>query len=199
MVSSLAAIVTLAASGIALVTFVVLHVLPTGLRALHDPVSQYGISRYRFGYRILTVTLGIAGCAAAVAVLRRYPPSGRVTIVVLLVVFGVLRLVISWWPMDAPRSRPTSTGRAHLLLAIGAFVAITLATQQMRRSVQSADTFAHAYAVALIVAMWFDIVGLVGLVITRRLQATPRYFGAAERLVYAGIFVALIASGIALA
>ncbi|TWP34550.1 DUF998 domain-containing protein [Leekyejoonella antrihumi] len=194
MTSPLVAGVDLAATTVALAAMIVLHALPTGLSPTHDPVSQYGITRYRRGYRVLTVALGVAGLSAAAAVAIAYPPRQRFTIVAMLVVFGLCRLAISWWPMDAPGQPRSSHGTTHVMLAFGAFGAVTVAATRMRETAPL--PFNSGYHDAFDAAFWLLVIGLVGLFITRRLDARHRYFGAAERLIYAGIYVLLIATGV---
>lgn len=197
--SCIFASVDLAATTVALSAMIVLHALPTGLSPAHNPVSQYGITGYHQGYRVLTLALGLAGLAAAAAVATAYPPQERSTIVALLVVFGLCRLAISWWPMDTPGQPRSTHGTVHMIFAIGAFATATIAANQMRHvAAQSAPPFSPGYQNALGAASWLLVIGLVGLLITRRLDARHRYFGAAERLIYAGIYVLLIATGVSI-
>jgi hypothetical protein len=186
----------LATSVLALVALVVLHLLPTGLSPIHNAVSQYGITRYRQGYRVLTVGLGVAGLAAAALVAERYPRPGRAVIVALLVLFGLCRLVISWFPMDRPGTPRTGRGAAHLALAAGAFLSIALVANRMQRA--AGHALGDGYRNALAVAAWLLLLGLLGLLITGRFDPRHRYFGAAERLIYAGSFLLLIATGLRL-
>lgn len=191
--------VELVATACALAAMVVLHVLPTGLSPIRNAVSQYGITRYHQGYRVLTVALGVAGLAAAVAVASAYPSQRRAAIVALLVVFGLCRLAISWWPMDAPGQPRSNHGTVHLVLAFGAFLTVTAAAGRMQQAVARATRlFGAGYGPALGVAFWILVAGVVGMVLARRLDAQHRYFGAAERLVYVGIYVLLIATGVSL-
>jgi hypothetical protein len=43
-----------------------LHLAPTGLSALRDAVSRYGISPFRGFYRVMTLGLAVAGAAHGV-------------------------------------------------------------------------------------------------------------------------------------
>lgn len=191
--------VELGATACALAAMIVLHALPTGLSPVRNPVSQYGITRYHQGYRVLTVALGVAGLAAAAAVATAYPPQRRSTIVTLLVVFGLCRLAISWWPMDTPGQPRSRHGTVHVALAVGAFLTVTAAADKMRQTVaQAAQAFGAGYGAALDAAFWLLVIGLVGLVVTRRIDTRHRYFGAAERLIYIGAYLLLIATGISL-
>ena len=150
----------LIATAVSLVTLAALHVLPTQLSPLSAPVSQYGISRYRLGYRVLTVSMGIAALAAAAGVAATFPNSGRAESVALLAVFGVCRLVISWFPMDAPGTRPpTSTGLIHVLLALVTFVTAALAGARMYRAVHRLGGFS-GYDTTLQIAVWLMAIGI---------------------------------------
>lgn len=185
----------LTAAAVALAALIVLHVLPTGLSAAHNPVSQYGISRYRRGYRVLTIALGLAGAGAAAVVVVTGPPTGRVVTVTSLLVFAGCRLVISWWPMDAPGQPRTTRGSVHAVVAFVTFGAITVAAGQLRRTVaQPVPVIFLGYRTTVRVAFWLLVAGLVALFVTRRLG--HRYFGAAERVLYAGIFLLLFAIGL---
>ena len=107
--------------------------------------------------------------------------------------FGGCRLVISWFPMDAPGTRPpTSTGLIHAVLALITFLSAALAASRMYRAVDRLGGFS-GYVNALQVAVWLMAIGIVGMLLVRR---TPlhRWFGAVERIVYAGIFVLLFGS-----
>lgn len=182
--------IELTATAVALISLVVLHVRPAGVSPIDDPVSQYGITGSRLFYRAAAVALGVAGLAAAAVVALAYPPTGRSVIVALLGVFAVCRLVISWWPMDAPGRSRSATGTVHLVLAIGAFAAASLAAERLRHVTDSAT---HA---AVAVAFWLTVVGLIGMLVTRRIGNRHRCYGAAERLIYAGIVVLLLAVGL---
>ena len=198
--ASLWAGIDLAGTGVALVAMLVLHALPTGLSALHDPVSQYGITTYRLGYRVLTVALGVAGLACAAAIAVSGLPRGRAGTVGLLVVFGLSRLVISWVPMDPPGQPRSSRGAAHVALAVTAFLTVTVAADRMQRIAGSGHLagVGGAYGVAMGAAFWLLVVGLAGLFLTGRASSRRRFSGACERLVYAGIYLLLAATGILL-
>lgn len=170
------AVLDLAASAIALAALVTLHLLPTGLPPLQHAVSEYGISRYRAGYRALTVALGVAGVAAAALTAAA---GARRAVVVLLALFAASRLAISWVPMDPRGTRRTPRGTGHLVLAFVAFVSAAAAAGRL-----------HGDGIAFSVATALFIAGFIGM-----LAARP-WFGAAERLVYAGTFVLLVSAAV---
>jgi hypothetical protein len=127
--------VALIASGLSIgvVALVVLHLMPSGLSPLRNPVSQYGITRFKAGYRVQTLAYGLAGAGVAIGVAALPRPSQSV--VVLCGVFAASRAAISWFPMDAPGGRRSATGRHHGQLAMCAFVALSLAALDLSRTV----------------------------------------------------------------
>jgi Protein of unknown function (DUF998) len=196
-VETAAGVVCLAATAVGVGAIVVLHLLPTGLSPMRNAVSQYGITRYRLGYRIQTISLGVAGAAAAVGIAEAAPGRGRL-VLVLLGVFAVARLAISWFPMDAPGSEPTSDGRAHGLLAIATFLAIIVAAARLPQLVHTIGGW-HGVATASVVIAWAMVASMVAMIASRRTAGSGSgYFGMAERVLYVAIVVWLIAVGIAL-
>lgn len=196
------AVLDLAGTAVGVGALVVLHLLPSGLSPLTSPVSQYGITRYRLGYRIMTVALGVAGLAAAsgfgatrTAGVAGMGAAHRWTIVAPLAVFGVCRLMISWWPMDAPGTPPSTRGGVHLFLALGAFLTAPIAANRLLTA--SGAALGHGFRATVHVAFWLMVVGLVGMFVLRRVGGR-RLAGAAERLIYLGIVALLVATGLAL-
>jgi hypothetical protein len=96
-----------------------LHLAPTGLSPVRNAVSQYGITSFRTGYRVATISFGAAGVALAAGIGLAIGGRGE-TVVALLIVFAIARAAISWFPMDAPGADRTPTGQMHGMLAIGA-------------------------------------------------------------------------------
>ena len=195
-VETAAGVVCLAATAVGVGAVVVLHMLPTGLSPVRNAVSQYGITRYRLGYRVQTISLGVAGAAAAVGIAEAAPGRGRFVLVV-LGVFAVARLAISWFPMDAPGSEPTSDGRAHGLLAIATFLAIIVAAARLPQLVHTVGGW-HGVATASVVIAWAMVASMVAMIASRRSSGTRGYFGMAERVFYVAIVAWLVAVGIAL-
>jgi hypothetical protein len=191
-----AAVTTLVGAVVALASLVVLQVLPTGLSARRDPVSQYGITRYRVGYRVSAVAAGVAGIGMAVLVGRS---GGRWSVaVVLLIVFATARLLIPFFPMDAPGAAPTSRGRAHVVLADAAFLAVILAAY--RAAVPGAVQIGAlgqrlTGGVALLCAIVMSL-GVVGLLMRGAAPRLRGLFGLFERLIYAGFLGWFVAVGV---
>jgi hypothetical protein len=183
-----------AAGGVALAALIVvvgalvyLHIVPSGLSPVRNAVSQYGITRFRAGYRVATIAFAISGAALALAISRATHGHASATIV-LLVVFAAARAVISWYPMDAPGGDRTSTGRAHGLLAIAAFAGVTAAALRLA-SVLSDQTALHELAPVSRGLGILMLVLLLSMGFSRSHPELGRRFGLIER----GFYVAAIA------
>jgi uncharacterized protein DUF998 len=174
--SAVALIATGVSVGVA--ALVVLHLLPTGLSPMRAAVSQYGISRYRAGYRVQTIAYGLAGIGAAVGIATM--PGPTAVLVVLCSVFAAGRIAIGWFPMDAPGGERTKAGRRHVLLAASAFVAVTAA------GVAAVSGVLAVLMVAAFVAIALD----------RR--AGMRHFGLIERCFYVCMTAWLVAVAVML-
>jgi Protein of unknown function (DUF998) len=201
-VGAVAGVVTLVALVVALVALVVLHVLPTGLSPRKNPVSQYGITRYRMGYRVQTIAFGIAGIAAAIGLAGSGSAGfGDVAhlgpVVALLLLFAVARLVISWFPMDEPGVGRTQRGRMHGLLAIITFVAITLAAARFGTVLGRAGERASVAAASQAIG-WTLVGSIVAMMIVGRAEQSRSYFGAVERLFYLATAAWFVVLGVAL-
>lgn len=177
-----------AAGGVALVSLLVvvgalgyLHLAPTGLSPLRNAVSQYGITSFKAGYRVATIAFAVSGVALAVAISRATTGAG-VTIV-LLGVFAAARAVISWYPMDAPGSPRTQTGRAHGLLALAAFGGVTAAAFRLRQALHSPGPL-HGLGSASEILAVLMLACLLGLGFSRSHPTLRARFGLIERGFY---------------
>lgn len=179
---------------VGVIALIALHLLPTGLSPVRAPVSQYGISRYRAGYRVQTVAYAVAGVGAAIGI-AALPQGGRL-VVVLCAIFAAARAAISWFPMDRPGGTPTSNGRRHGLLATVAFLSVALAAAQLARTLDRdhADTPLASVSNALAIAM---LLALFAMVVDRRTNGG--HFGVVERAFYLAMTAWLIALAVALA
>jgi hypothetical protein len=186
------ALIALIAIAITLVSLVVLHVLPTGLSPFRDPVSQYGITRFRGGYAAAAVSAGIAGVGAIIVVA---PLPGSLATMLLLGIFAVARILIPFSPMDVPGSPKTTRGGLHNVLAFLAFGAVIAAMFVAGGLLHDAG-----YITAGILSTVFGVIGAVGavLLLVSRLRHRLRgIFGAAERLIYVAFIGWFIAVGVA--
>ena len=179
---------------VGVIALVALHPLSTGLSPVRAPVSQYGICRYRLGYRLQTIAYAVAGLGAAVGI-AELPDAGTL-VVVLCIVFAVARAAISWFPMDIPGSTPTANGRRHRLLATGAFLSVALAAVQLARTLDHdhADSTLATVSNALAAVM---LVALFAMVVDHR--TSGGHFGIIERAFYVGMTAWLIAVDVLLA
>ncbi len=190
----------LAATAVGVGAIVVLHVLPTGLSPMHDPVSQYGITRYRLGYRVQTIAFAVAAAAAAVGLAEAAPGRAR-AVIALVIVFALARAVISWFPMDQPRGERTNRGTTHGLIAIVTFVAIAAAAGRLGAAAKQVPGWTTLATVSSVIA-WLMVASLIAMVVVRRgarvTPSTPSYFGAIERVFYLGIVAWFVLVGVGL-
>ncbi len=186
---------TLAAVAVAAGALVTLHVLPSGLSPLRDAVSHYGITRYRLGYRVLTISMGVAGLAAAAGLAAVV--HGRAALVDLfLLTFALARLAISWYPMDEPGAEPTQHGRRHGMLALLTFGPVMVAALRLPRALQLEGVWTSELGLLRAVG-WLLLASAVGMIMDRRL-ADAKHFGLAERVFYLATFCWLVLVGLAL-
>jgi hypothetical protein len=189
-----------AATAVSIGAIVVLHVLPTGLSPMRNAVSQYGITRYRLGYRIQTIALAVAGAAAAVGLAEAAPGRAR-ALIALVIVFALARLVISWFPMDEPGREPTSSGRMHGLIAIVTFLAIAIAAVRLGSVAKEVPGWTTLASVSSAIA-WLMVASLIAMMVVRRgarvTHSTPKYFGAVERVFYLAIVAWFVLVGVGL-
>lgn len=182
--TQVAGAVALGALVVLIASLTYLHVAPTGLSPLRNAVSQYGITRYRAGYRVATIAFAIAGAALAVGIDRGAGSREHVGFVIaLLIVFAVARAAISWFPMDAPGSSRTQTGATHGLLATAAFLAIALAALRLGTVLRAGARW-HSLATVSTGLGWAMIATLVAMLAARSLPDIAARFGAIERCFY---------------
>lgn len=185
----LLAIVGIGGALATLVALIVLHALPTGLSPLRDPVSAYGISRWRSLYRVQTI--GTAVSAAALAVLLTVQFGSAATAAALsLAVLAVARLVISWFPMDASGAARTRTGRLHNLFAFGAFAAASVSGFMVAIALSADAATADLSSVASTLG-WIMTVASVITIVAGVARPLAGIFGLAERLIYVGMLALL--------
>jgi hypothetical protein len=160
------------------------HTLPTGHEPLRDPVSDYGVGRYRVWYRAAAVTLGLAGLLLAAALARAVDPL-PMSVIAALVAFGVARLAIVAFPTDLERRRRTTSGRVHLLLAAIAFGSIAVAAPKLYAAVGGLQAWAPDDG-ALRALAW-TIIGAAGATLVALGPTLRPYFGLVERLLYGAV------------
>lgn len=178
-----AAVVALVGLSGTVASLVYLHVAPTGLSPIQNPVSQYGITPFRGGYRAATLSFAVAGAALFWAVARVGVPGGAERLeLVALGVFALARAAISWFPMDAPGTPHTATGRWHGLLATAAFVGIAVAAHSLRSRV-APTVFTGFASTSHFLGTSLGIC-LLAMLVVRRGAGQRGIFGAVERVFY---------------
>ncbi len=177
-------LVTVIAIGISLIGWIAVHVLPTRLNPLRDPVSQYHLTRFRPWIAVSTLAAALAGVAAIFAVSPMLG-AGAIVCDILLGLFALARLLIPFLRMDPPGTPTTAVGRVHNILAFVAFGAATALGFVAGGALHDSG---HPDA-----ATWSTVfgsiaaVGAVGLLITVTTRRRG-LFGLFERLIYVGFF-----------
>jgi hypothetical protein len=179
------AVIALLGVVVCLGCLVYLHVAPTGLNPVRDPVSQYGITDHFTFYRAAALSLGVAALMLAVALLEALTEANAAGIV-FLVILGFARLTIGWVPMDAPGAPRTATGLRHNLLATAFFASATVAAFLFTGSF-AADNALSGIAPASAALAWAMAIFSVLILLTSLVGPLRRYFGLAERLLYAAV------------
>ena len=180
-----AGIVALAALVVVVAALSYLHYAPTGLSPVRNAVSQYGITRFRLGYRVATLAFALAGAALALGIGHALGPNENGGLVIaLLVVFALARAAISWFPMDAPGAPRTQTGATHGLLAFAAFAGAAFAALRLG-AVLSDGSHWHSLAPISTGLGWAMIATLLAMAAARSAAAVAARFGAIERCFYA--------------
>jgi hypothetical protein len=165
-----------------------LHLAPTGLSPAHNAVSQYGITEYRLGYRVATISFGIAGIALAIGLHAALPAPGTSVVVTLLVAFAAGRFAISWFPMDAPGTPRTSTGQAHGLIAIVTFGSAVIAAFRLGSVLRVGPRWHSLSPVSTGLGVVMAVC-ILGMILGRSSPSWRRMFGAVERLFYLSAIV----------
>jgi hypothetical protein len=167
---------------ISLVGLIAVHLLPTGLAPLRDPVSQYHLTRFRPVILVATLSAAVSGVGAILALSALVGPSAIVSDV-LLSVFVVARALIPFLRMDAPGSPVTTVGRIHTVLAFAAFgsaIAVAFVAGGVLHDAGYPE-----------VATWSSVLGSVGAVgavglLIGAIARRQNLLGLFERLIYAG-------------
>ncbi|HWU46844.1 MAG TPA: DUF998 domain-containing protein [Humibacter sp.] len=178
--------VSLAGVATTIVSLVALHIVPTGLSPRRNAVSQYGISRFRGGYRVATIALGVAGGALAVASASRLSGNASAQVTFLLGVFAVARLIISWFPMDVPGGERTTHGRLHGLIAIVTFVVVAAAALRLGALLGRQTSWPGLAPISFALG-GLMVACLIGMASARSSTAARSWFGAIERVFYVGM------------
>jgi hypothetical protein len=148
-----------------------LHVLPTGLNAIRDAVSDYGTTRFHVYYRAMVVLLGSGAAVLAVGLAR----STDADSLLWLWLYAASRIAIAGFMTDRDPPPFTREGRIHWLLAAVAFTAIAFAASNIRWSGDPEILRGLGYAVAATA---------IGTLLTRLVRPLHSMFGVVERSLY---------------
>lgn len=173
-----------------------LHLLPTGHSPLSDAVSDYGAGPYRRWYQTAAIALACSGVATAVGLVLSLRPAPIVP-AVLLLLFGVARVLICFFPTDLEGRPRTPIGRVHMVLAVVAFACVATAGPMVGGAAQHDPRWADASGL-LSVLGWVLVVTVVLLLAALLVRSLRRLFGGAERLYYLAMLIWFLAVGVEL-
>jgi hypothetical protein len=151
---------------------------------VRNAVSDYGVGRARISYWTQVSASAAAALLLAAALARAVDPAPT-TVVSLLVVFALARFAITRFPTDLDRSRPTATGRVHILLAGIAFASIAVAAAKLPDAVQNHGALGRHHG-TLVALGWALVVTSIatGVAISRIGRPLEPWFGLIERIFY---------------
>jgi hypothetical protein len=186
--ASIQIILVIGAAGllICVVCLIALHFLPTGWEPVADPVSNYGVSRYRRLYQIQAFSSGVcAAClwlwfaGAGIAL----PVWGTIC----LAFYALSRMLIIFFPTDVQPPR-TPTGTVHMILATFTFAGIALAAGTLTTSLASTAIWAK-FGWELRAAARLTDLAAIGFVVVFAVRPLRRIAGLVERGIYLGALV----------
>ena len=184
MFSLLLAVAGTVALGVCVFCLIALHIVPTKVQPVRDPVSLYGTTRYSLLYRVQVVAAGICALCLLVA-LEGQQIAVPVVGLVMLGCYGVARLIIAAFMMDRPGEERTRTGQAHWLLAIVAFTAIAVAVGTITPRIVSSVLW-HQLQLFLFLADYVTIISALLFIAVRLMPVLRRLTGLIERGIYLG-------------
>jgi hypothetical protein len=157
----IAAVVAAAAAAADLLVLVLLHVVSPDVDPVTRPVSEYALGDGRWLATTGTVAEGVGAMGLAIA-LRHKRAAG------LLVVFGLIKLTMPLFPVDALGTPASATGNVHNVLGNLAFflfpvAALVLSRALRREGNRSGFVIAAILAVATVGVLAANAVGAFGL------------------------------------
>jgi Protein of unknown function (DUF998) len=158
----LAAMIAAIAAAVDLVVLGLLHVVSLEVDPVSRPVSEYALGEFGWLPTIMMVAEGVGAIALAVALRRERAAA------FLLLVFGLMKLVMPLFPVDALGMPPTSAGRVHNVLGNLTFVLFPVAALLLFRALRRmgsrlAPSIAVVLAIATVGVPVGDAVGGLGL------------------------------------
>jgi Protein of unknown function (DUF998) len=166
--------------------FLRLHLLPTGVRPGMDAVADYGLTGYRWHYRVMVVRLGVGGLLVAAGLASRTDAGGLLW----LWVYASSGLASAAFKPDPDRWSVSARGRVHLLLCATACASIALAATVVTWTGAPATLRGVGYGVAA--------AGIAALA-TRAARPLRRFLGLGERALYVASGLWMFIAAIALA
>jgi hypothetical protein len=150
----IAAMIAAVAAAVDLLGLGLLHIVSPEVDPVTRPVSEYALGDFGWLATIMTVAEGVGAIALAVALRRERVAA------LLLLVFGVMKLAMPLFPVDALGAPATSAGRVHNWLGNITFwlfpVAALLLFRPLRRM---GSRLAPAIAVVLAIAAVGVLIG----------------------------------------
>jgi hypothetical protein len=150
----LAAMIAAFAATVDLLVLGLLHIVSPEVDPVTRPVSEYALGDFRWLATILTVAEGVGAIALAVALRRERAAA------LLLLVFGLMKLALPLFPVDALGVPATSEGRVHNVLGNLTFFLLPLAALLLFRALRrTGSRLAPGIAVVLAIATVGVLVG----------------------------------------
>jgi hypothetical protein len=150
----LAALVAAVAAAVDLLVLGLLHVVSPEVDPMTRPVSEYALGEYGWLATIRTVAQGVGAIALAVALRRERAAA------LLFMVFGLMKLAMLPFPVDAMGAPATSAGRVHNLLGTVTFWLFPVAALLLFRALyRMGSRLAPAIALVLAIATVGVLVG----------------------------------------
>lgn len=159
------------------------HLVDRGVDPIAGAVSDFGAREHPWFYRMAAVWTGAAALLVAVIFANAIFPRPTLTIFALLLFAGA-RGAITIFPTDLEGEEGTPVGRSHVILAVLGFASICVAAASFLLVSGNDPAWAPRWPLGL----------LVGMICASALWSAAerirggRFFGLAERLLYAAIF-----------
>ena len=155
-------VVAAAAAAANLVILALLHVVSPEVDPVTRPVSEYALGRFGWLATIGTVAEGLGALGLAVALRQKRAAAA------LLAIFGLAKLVMPLFPVDALGTPATPTGQVHNVLGNVAFfvfpvAALLLVRTLWRMGSRLAPVAAVVLAAATVGVLVGDAFGVFGL------------------------------------
>lgn len=183
MTSFVFALVGTVALVICIACLLLLHLVPSGLHPVRDPVSLYGTTRYHLLYRVQVIASGISALCLVAALTERHLPLPLVGLL-MLACYGIARMAIAAFMMDAHAKR-TRTGSLHILLAAIAFTTIAVAVGILTPSLLASPLWKDL-SVFLSLAEYLTILSALLFLLISLLPVLRPFYGLIERGIYVG-------------